>query len=132
MGWRGRDSPEYAGRSFEIDKNQITFGTGEMNAAMHPILKIEIDHKGQETLYDIYYVNPEGQEYKLSFYYIPARGTIRFKNQLGIEWTRQRHALHGFDAPGLLPQGEYVLEGFAKTIPFRHWGCHIPEWILIH
>ena len=83
-------SPEYADRFFEIDKNRITFGTGEKNAAMHPILRIEEDHKGRQTLYDIYYANLEGQEYKLSLYYFPVRGTIRFENQGGIEWTRQR------------------------------------------
>ena len=83
-------SPEYTDRFFEIDKNQITFGTGEKNAAMHPILNIEKVHKGAQTLYDIYYANQEGQEYKLSFYYFPARGMIRFENQEGIEWTRQR------------------------------------------
>ena len=43
----------------------------------------------KKTVYTITYDNIERAEFKLSFYYKPARGgAIQFKNQMDIEWTR--------------------------------------------
>jgi len=84
-------APAYADRFFEIKTDEIIFGTGEEKFDTYPITKIKIekDCEEQGTLYVICYKNIEGQEYKFSFYYNPAnQGTIRFKNQQEMVWTK--------------------------------------------
>jgi hypothetical protein len=84
-------TPSYADRPFEIKTDEIIFGTGEEKFDTYPIkkIKIEKDLKEQKAYYIIYYKNVEGQEYKFSFYYDPAnQGTIRFKNQKEMVWTK--------------------------------------------
>jgi hypothetical protein len=85
-------APAYADRFFEIKTDEILFGTGEEKSDTYPITKIKIekDRGEQGTLYIICYKNIEGQEYKFSFYYDPAnQGTIRFKNQQEMVWTKK-------------------------------------------
>jgi len=85
-------APTYADRFFEIRTDEIIFGTGEEKFDTYPITKIKIekDRGEQGTLYVIWYKNIEGQEYKFSFYYDPAnQGTIRFKNQQEMVWTKK-------------------------------------------
>jgi hypothetical protein len=85
-------SPSYADRPFEITPREVVFGTGENTFDTYPISKIkkEEDPKERKTLYIICYKNIERQEYKFSFYYDPAnQGTIRFKNQKQMVWTRK-------------------------------------------
>jgi hypothetical protein len=85
-------APTYADRFFEIKSNEINFATGEEKFDTYPItkMKIEKDRKEQKTLYIICYKNTAGQEYKFSFYYDPAnQGTIRFKNQKEMVWTKK-------------------------------------------
>jgi hypothetical protein len=84
-------APTYADRFFEITAGEVMFGTGEEKFDTYPITKIKIekDFKEQKAYYIIYYKNVEGQEYKFSFYYDPAnQGTIRFKNQKEMVWTK--------------------------------------------
>jgi hypothetical protein len=85
-------APTYADRFFEITAGEVMFGTGEEKFDTYPIkkIKIEKDFKEQKAYYIIYYKNVEGQEYKFSFYYDPAnQGTIRFKNQKEMVWTKK-------------------------------------------
>jgi len=85
-------APTYADRFFEITAGEVMFGTGEEKFDTYPIkkIKMEKDHKEQKEYYIIYYKNVEGQEYKFSFYYDPAnQGTIRFKNQKEMVWTKK-------------------------------------------
>ena len=85
-------APDYADHPFEIKTNEVMFGTGEGKFDTYPItrIKIEKDLKEQKTLYIICYKNTAGQEYKFSFYYDPAnQGTIRFKNQKEMVWTKK-------------------------------------------
>jgi hypothetical protein len=85
-------APTYADRFFEIKTNEVIFGTGEEKFDTYPITKIRIekDHEEQKALYIIFYKNMEGGEYKFSFYYDPAnQGTIRFKNQKEMVWTKK-------------------------------------------
>jgi hypothetical protein len=85
-------APTYADRLFEIKTGEVTFGTWENTFDTYPItkMKIEKDSKEQKTLYIICYKNTAGQEYKFSFYYDPAnQGTIRFKNQKEMVWTKK-------------------------------------------
>jgi len=84
--------PTYQDCFFEIKTKEIIFGTGEEKFDTYPITKIRIekDLKEQSTLYLICYKNIEKQEYKFFFYYDPAnQGTIRFKNQREMVWTRK-------------------------------------------
>ena len=85
-------APTYADRFFEIKTNEVIFSTGEKKFDTYPIskMKIEENRKEQKTLYIICYKNTAGQEYKFSFYYDPAnQGTIRFKNQSEMVWTKK-------------------------------------------
>jgi len=87
-------SPAYADRFFEIQAKEIIFGTGEGRFDVYPITKIRIEkekeNQKQKTLYLICYRNIEGKVYKFFFYYDPAnRGTIRFKNQKEMVWTKK-------------------------------------------
>jgi hypothetical protein len=85
-------APAYADRFFEIKTDDVIYGTGEGKFDTYPITKIktEEDPKESGTLYVICYKNIEGQEYKFSFYYDPAnQGTIRFKNQKEMVWTKK-------------------------------------------
>jgi hypothetical protein len=85
-------SPDYADRPFEIRTKEVIFGTGEDKFNTYPItkMKIEKDLKEQKTLYIICHKNTTGQEYKFSFYYDPTnQGTIRFKNQKEMVWTKK-------------------------------------------
>jgi len=85
-------APDYADHPFEIKTDEVLFGTGEEKFDTYPItkMKIEKDPLEQMTLHIIYYKNITGQEYKFSFYYDPAnQGTIRFKNQKEMVWTKR-------------------------------------------
>jgi len=88
--WRTM-APTYADRFFEIKTDEVIFGTGEEKFDTYPITKIKIekDREEQGTLYVICYKNIVGQEYKFSFYHVPAnQGTIRFKNQKEMVWAK--------------------------------------------
>lgn len=85
-------APTYADRFFEIKTDEVIFSTGEKTFDTYPIskMRIEKDRKEQKTLYIICYKNAAGQEYKFSFFHDPAnQGTIRFKNQNEMVWTKK-------------------------------------------
>ncbi len=85
-------APNYADHPFEIKADEVLFGIGEGKFGNYPITKIKMeeDRQEQKPLYIIYYKNTAGQEYKFSFYYDPAnQGTIRFKNQKEMVWTKK-------------------------------------------
>ena len=86
-------APKYEDRFFEIKKDEIVFGTGQGTLDSHAIKKVETGKiRGEEgILYTVSYKNQEGLEDKFSFYYHPEKGgTIRFKNQEKIVWTKRR------------------------------------------
>ncbi len=86
-------APQYDDRFFEMKKDEIVFETGQGTFDAHVIKKVETGKaRGEERiLYTISYRNQEGVEDKFSFYYHPERdGTIRFKNQKKIVWTKRR------------------------------------------
>ncbi len=86
-------APKYADRFFEIEKNTITFGTGEGNFEIYAITNIEVEKVREEksTLYTICYENEEEQKYKFAFYhYSEKKGMIRLKHQNQIVWTKEK------------------------------------------
>lgn len=82
---------QYADRSFELRKDTILFGTGGSGVSVNPIVKVEQvrEEKENMVLYVIHYTGEGTSDYVLSFYYDAANGgTIRFKNQMQIEWKK--------------------------------------------
>ncbi len=83
-------APQYEDRFFQFTKDSIVFGTGDDSYEIHAITKIEKAHEATPNLYTISYMNPEGQEYRFSFYYDPRPdGVITFKNQENITWKKE-------------------------------------------
>ncbi len=83
--------PRYANRFFKLTKDAITFGTGGDNVDRYPIASIERTRDEEGLLYNIHYLNREGQQYAFSIYYDSTNhGVIRFKNQKRFTWTRER------------------------------------------
>ena len=82
--------PKYADRFFEIKKDFIIFGTGGESFELHALADIHESWEGKSILYTISHLNHEGQRYTFAFYYNPDDGgTIRFKNQPNIVWTKE-------------------------------------------
>jgi hypothetical protein len=83
--------PKYADRFFELKKDAIIFATRENNTDTYSVASIEQTHDEGGVLYNIHYLNLEGQQYTFSIYYAPTNhGVIRFKNQKHFTWTRER------------------------------------------
>ncbi len=83
--------PKHADRFFELKKDVIVFGTGGSSVTANSIFEVEEvrEEKEKMVLYTIHYTNEKGGEYIFSFYYDPTNGgTIRFKNQMQIEWKK--------------------------------------------
>jgi len=82
----------YASCTFEVTDKMIIFSNDNLDyTAVNSITGIEkITEEGQ-TLYQIEYRDSEGLEYRLSLIYSKAlnRDVVRFKNEMGIEWTKK-------------------------------------------
>lgn len=78
---------------FEIKDEMIIFNNGLDYTNINYINDIEIFPGRGKTLYNMYYKDMQGKEYKLSFFYFKEGngGVIRFKNQKEIEWTRSEY-----------------------------------------
>ena len=84
-------APLYADRFLEIEKEALTFGTGDGSSDSYMIASVEKVNEDQATLYTISYTDLEGQEYMLAFYHDPRKGgLIWFKNQGHLIWTKER------------------------------------------
>lgn len=84
-------APLYADRFLEIEKEALTFGTGDGSSDSYVIASVEKVNEDNNTLYTISYTNEEGQEYLLSFYHDPRKGgLIWFKHQDHLIWTKER------------------------------------------
>ena len=85
--------PGYENRNIEITKSTLIFerGGGYFDFATYPIVGVDKIIETGDILYIIYYVNPEGYEYKFSIYYSPKDGgTFRFRHRRQIEWSRKK------------------------------------------
>ncbi len=86
------ETPKYAGFSFELSKETITFT--DLNAENRIESNIiekrtkELDNENN-IFYVVHYENEEGLALKFAFYYDPSGGgKIRLKNQKTTVWTR--------------------------------------------
>ncbi len=81
---------KYADRFFEIKNDALIFGQGGEKIELHALADIHETWEGKSILYTISHLNHEGQRYTFAFYYDPTDGgTIRFKNQKQIIWTKE-------------------------------------------
>ena len=81
----------YEDRFFEITDSTIAFGIGNGKQDIYYIQAVTKTVEDKQNLYTITCENIEETDFKLSFYYDRnAGGVIRFKNQMDIEWTRDK------------------------------------------
>jgi hypothetical protein len=93
-------TPGYEDNSLELRKDQILFGVGRSEFSVNSIFKVEtVRPAGEHTsLITIYYTDEEGKDNATSIYYDETgTGSIRFKNQMRIEWrhVERRPAVKG-------------------------------------
>ena len=84
-------APNYKNGSFELTEDLIVFRNSgpPQYTSVNSIVRIERAAEGQDLLYTVHYENTQGEEYLFAFYHYPTQGgTIRLKNQRGIEWSR--------------------------------------------
>jgi hypothetical protein len=83
--------PRYTDRFFELSKTTVTYGLGGDKKDVCVISSIEKSVQDNNTLYTINYHNTDGIEFTRSFYHYPGNGgVIKFKNQKGIKWTKNK------------------------------------------
>ena len=84
-------SSRYEDCSLEFDGERIVFQNGLTHININHVTNVKKSTEDEKTLYDIYYKDDQGREYKLSLYYLgtPGRGVIRFKNQEEIAWLKR-------------------------------------------
>jgi hypothetical protein len=91
--WKTGDA-RYADRFFELTAHTLTLtlGRGEDGSETYAIRSIKKSQDDRGTLYAVSYMNyAEKVEDVLAFYYDPrGGGTIRFKNQPGIVWVKEK------------------------------------------
>jgi uncharacterized lipoprotein YehR (DUF1307 family) len=83
-------APKYAGTFIELTRTTITFGAGEKGTHLHSVGKVTRVRDEGGTLYTVFYTDSGGQEYKFAFYYDPADGVLRWKNQRTIAWVKAK------------------------------------------
>lgn len=86
-------APLYDERYFEITKVAIVFATGESTVSEYFFTGIEQREtkRDNEMLYSLDCEDLDGMHYNFSFFYLPENGgTIIFKNQKQIVWTKQK------------------------------------------
>lgn len=82
--------PKYADRFFELAKDAIIFGTGGDDFDVYPVESVERTRDEEGLVYNIRYLNREGQPYTFSIYYDASHhGVIRLKHQKHFHWTRE-------------------------------------------
>jgi hypothetical protein len=110
--WRTTE-PKYAGRFLGLTKTTISFGTGGDDFYTRTVVAVEKSREDGHTSYTVYYADAEG-EYKFAFYYEPADGgVIRYKNQTGIAWTKQKGGAAARDIVGIAFDGRATDMGTA-------------------
>lgn len=84
-------SPRYEDCSLEFDGKRIIFQNGLTHFNINHITNVKKSTEDEKTLYHIYYKDSQGEEYKLSLYYLetPNRGVIHFKHQEEIAWLKR-------------------------------------------
>jgi hypothetical protein len=87
--WKTSD-PKYADTFIELTRTTIVFGFADGTADVRTVASVEKVREDGNLLYTVFYVDPEQQQYKLSFYYEAAGGVMRWKNQRTIAWMKAK------------------------------------------
>ncbi len=87
--WKTSD-PKYADTFIELTRTTIVFGLADGKADVRSVVSVEKVRGDGNLLYTVLYVDSERQQYKLSFYYEPAGGVMRWKNQRTIAWMKAK------------------------------------------
>jgi hypothetical protein len=81
---------KYKDRYFEFRNDSLIIGIGNDDHPIQPIRKLIVDPQNGKDLYTVYYLDPEGEEDQLSFFYDPDTSVITLKNQRKIAWEKTR------------------------------------------
>ena len=87
--WKS-DAGKYAGATLEISKALVGFGSGQAQADVHPIIRVDRTSDGSRQLFTIWYGVEDGtqrHEQHVGFYYDPARKELYLENQRWLAWT---------------------------------------------
>jgi hypothetical protein len=79
---------KYKDRFMEFKKDVLIFGTGDGDQSIQSIKNVKMLRQDQQDLYTVTYLDEDGGEYALSFFYDPGGGVIKLKNQENIEWKK--------------------------------------------
>jgi hypothetical protein len=81
---------KYKDRYIEFRKDALIIGTGQDDQPVQPIRKLKVDPQNGKDLYTVTYLDPEGGENLISFFYDLDTGVITLKNQRQIAWEKTR------------------------------------------
>ncbi|MEO8029834.1 MAG: hypothetical protein ABI765_03230 [Gemmatimonadota bacterium] len=80
----------YANRGFTITRNSLTLHAGQGGSVVttHRIIRVDVDHHGDEAVYTIKYESEDGSA-DLAVRYLPGRpATARLLHPVELVWTR--------------------------------------------
>jgi len=78
----------YEGRSMVIDREQITFDSGDGEKVTHEVIGVLTEEKEGHVLYALDYRAKNGGEYRLHFRFESASGELRFVGRQHVVWQR--------------------------------------------
>ena len=87
--WR-TDAPRYAGRVFEIDENQLRFGSGSGAPQVYRIDVVERTESSGQIHFQIHYVDPDDGDITgtLSLLYFIRTANLHLRNDQTVTWKR--------------------------------------------
>ncbi len=89
--------PRYANCTFTLKQEMIIFSNPVSHLNVNFISNIEKFIETDRILFEIFYGDTGGGEYKLSLFYCktPNGGEVRFRNQMEIVWTKKKITTQG-------------------------------------
>jgi len=81
-------TPSHADRHLAFDKHYLTLGLGAGGEVSYIIKNIKARKQDSGTAYTFYYVDSEGEEWTLAFYYEPANGGLIILNNSNNVWKK--------------------------------------------
>ena len=81
-------APSYADRHLAFDDHSITLGLGAGGEVSYIIKNIKARKQDSGTSYTFFYVDSEGEEWTIAFYYEPANGGLIILNNSNNVWKK--------------------------------------------
>lgn len=82
-------APSYAERYLELERDRISFGTGEASPDSHLVFRVEEEPAQGQLLYTIWYRDGEGQELAFSVTLDPGRESLELPHRRQATWRRE-------------------------------------------